>query len=83
MIRKSGTEKSLLLTVVCLKGGYNAVQGDFSVKRDFFSQQLAPAEQPGLSSRPVLFLLLILSLADSASLISNTGFGPFVGIMVL
>lgn len=36
MIRRSCTVKSLLPRAVFLKGGYNAVQGDFSVKKIFF-----------------------------------------------
>lgn len=48
MICRSFTVKSFLLKAVCLKGGFNVVQGDFSVKRDFFPpQQLALAEQHG------------------------------------
>lgn len=79
MISRSFTVESLLLRALCLKGSFNGVQGDFSVKRDFFSP---PAVSFGrttwLSSRTVLSYCSS-SLVDSASLISNTGFGPFVG----
>lgn len=84
MICISFTVKSLLLRAVCLKGDCNAVQGDFSVKRDFFSapQQLALAGQHGSAPRQ-FFSYCSSSLADSASLISNTGFGTFVGTTML
>lgn len=84
MICRSFTVKSLLLRAVCLKGGFTAAQGDFSVKRDFFfpPQQLALAEQHG-SAPGQFFSYRSSSLADSASLISNTGFGPFVGTTML
>lgn len=83
MICRSFTVKSLLLRAGCLKGGFNAVQWDFGVKRDFFfPQQLALAEQHG-SAPGQFFSYRSSSLADSASLISSTGFGPFVGTTTL
>lgn len=52
------------------------------LKEFFFPQQLALAEQHG-SAPGQFFSYRSSSLVDSASLIINTGFGPFVGTMML